>query len=152
MKPQVRATRALAAYTAARSLRLISKILLVIFIVIVTIIGLLAIKASSLWWWLLPFVLLIGVIVWLLRLVVKRIIHTIYPDPLSQSQRKVLDNITDKAAGIAEARSTPMFILAFTTLKDIIVKRDPAHVKKLFSDSASLVDDLSKLEKEFKDR
>ena len=152
MKPKVRATRALAAYTTARSLRLVSLIALGGFSVVIALIGFLALEVSAAWWMLLPFVMIVAGVFLLLRYVIKRIIRSIYPDPLSQAQRQVLHGLTGKVVHLAEARSTPLSLLALITLKDIVIRRDITTIRSLFSDSKNLASDLSELEKQFKDR
>lgn len=152
MKPKVRAVRALTAYTATKSLRLVSIIVLVIFIVAVGLVWLLAAQLSSWWWIMLLPVLILGFIAWLVRLIIQRIIRATYPDPLSQNQREALEGLSDKVVRLAEARSTPLPILALITLKDIIIKRDATTIRSLFNDSKSLAGDLRGLERHFKER
>lgn len=152
MKPKVRTTRALAAYTAARSLRLVSIILLVVFIVVIVLVWLLATQVSSWWWVILLPVAIIGAIILLVRFVIQRIIRAVYPHPISQSQRQSLDALTEKVTRLAATRSTPLPLLAFLTVKDIIVHRDATTIRGLFNDSKALSSDLRDLENEFKDR
>lgn len=152
MKPKVRATRALAAYTATRSLRLVSFVTLAILAGLIGLTWLLASQVSSWWWVLLVPILLLGAILLLLRLIIRRIIRSIYPDPLSQPQRASLDRVTSKIARLAESRSTPLPILAIVTIKDIVVHRDATTVRDLLDDGKSLSGDLRELESTFKDR
>lgn len=152
MKPRVRATRALAAYTASRSLRLVSLIALAVFVVLLGLIWLLAAQVSSWWWVMLIPVLIIGAIVLIIRFIVRRIIRAVYPDPLSKPQRESLDHLTEKVTRLAATRSTPLPVLALLTLKDIVVHRDATTIRGLFNDSRALAGDLRELESQFKER
>lgn len=152
MDSKVRATRALAAYTATRALRFVNKIFIIVFVALIGLIGLLAIQLSNAWWLLLIPVLIVSAIVVVLRFIVRRVIHSVYPDPLSQAQRRSLDTVTDKIADIAEAQSTPPWMLALITLKDIIVHRDVSTIRKLIDDSKSISGDITELDKQFKER
>lgn len=152
MDSKVRATRALAAYTATRALRFVNKIFIIVFVALTGLIGLLAIQLSNAWWLLLIPVLIVSAIVVVLRFIVRRVIHSVYPDPLSQAQRRSLDTVTDKIADIAEAQSTPPWMLALITLKDIIVHRDVSTIRKLIDDSKSISGDITELDKQFKER
>lgn len=152
MKPKVRAVRALTAYTATKSLRLVSIIVVAILVIAAALVWLMAAQVSSWWWIMLLPVVILAAVVWLLRLIVQRIIRATYPDPLSQGQREALDGLSDKLVRLAEARSTPLPILAIITLKDIVIRRDATTIRSLFNDSKSLTGDLRDLERHFKER
>ena len=152
MKPKVATARALAAYTATKSIRLISLIFSTIVIVLLIVTALLAYYISAWWLLLLIPILFFGVVFLALRFIVSRIVRLIYRHPFNQDQRAKLDAFTQKIISLLEARSTPPIFFAIITVKDILVHRDVTTLRSLIADSISLKSDFAELEKHFGQR
>lgn len=152
MKPKVATARALAAYTAARSIRLITLAFSIITIILLLVAFLLTYYISAWWLLLLIPILFFGLVFLIIRFIVNRIVRLIYRHPFNHDQRKKLEAFTQKIIGLLEARSTPPFFFAIMTVKDILIRRDATTLRSLISDSISLKSNFADLEKHFGER
>lgn len=149
MKPKIATARALAAYTATKSVRLITIVFGCILAVLAAIVLALVYFYSNWWLILLLPLVVIGLLFLLLRFIVLRIVRLIYRHPFNHDQRKKLNAFSQKIITLLEARSTPPIFFAIVTVKDILLHRDVTTLRALISDSISLKADFAELEKHF---
>lgn len=149
MPAKTTTARAITAFLARRTLRVITVIAIIIGLVFLIAIWALATQVSS-WWWLLLIPLMIIVAAFLaLRWVLNRLINGVYRPALTTEQKASLETFTGKISKLVEARSTPLPIFALLTLWDIIRRRDATTVRSLIDDSKGLKKDFLELEKLF---
>jgi hypothetical protein len=152
MNQKLTAARALSAYTATKALRIVT----IVFFIIITLL-LLAVWALayyfSAWWWIFaaPLIVLVALFL-LLRFVLRRIIRAIYRHPFTRTQREALDKFSGKLARLAEARATPLPVLAFLTVRDVTLRRDTTTINQVMDDSTTLKSDFTDLQQLFGER
>ncbi|HTK39331.1 MAG TPA: hypothetical protein VL362_00530 [Patescibacteria group bacterium] len=152
MNPKLNAIRALAAYSALQSLRLVTIIFSSIIGVLLLITFVLAYFYSP--WWLLlslPFIIL-AIIYGVIRLLVKKIIAKIHRHPFTTRQREQLESFTGKLKNLADIRNMSVYSYAIKTIWDVLRHRDETSIEKLVNDSKSLKSDFAELEKHFGER
>lgn len=152
MNPKLNALRALAAYSAILSLRLVTNVVVIILASLFTLSAVLALFISP-WWWLLavPVVLaaLVGIV---MRIIIKAFITRIHRHPFTTRQREQLEAFTDKITTIAEVRNMTAPLLALQLLWDILRHREETTIEKVINDSATLKESFAELEKHFGER
>lgn len=112
--------------------------------------ALLALSFSG-WWWLLllilaPLTLFFGLIVYVLRFFLQRLL----PRKLSQNERQKINEFTDKLFRVAEHTSTPYPVLLFLIGKDVIRGRESVFLRNLIGDSKTITKDFEDVQTLFK--
>ncbi len=104
----------------------------------------------SAWWLLLllPF-LIFTMLGFLAGLAARVVIKTLRPE-LTRSQKTDVGNFVDKLERVAENIQTPMFIIVFRVVRDIIRPGERTFVRSVAKDSTTLHKDFSELEQNFK--
>lgn len=152
MNPKLNAIRALAAYSASQSLRLVSTIVGITLAVLFAATAALAITISP-WFWLITVPLgLFAITYIILRAIIKSIIKKIHRHPFTTRQREQLEIFTGNLTAIAEVRDMSVTLFALRFLWDILRKRDETAIEKLINDSADLKKNFAELEKHFGER
>lgn len=152
MNSKLNTLRALAAYSAQQSLRVItilgSIVLTVLFVTTAT----LAYFFSP-WWWIfiLPTAVLLLTFV-VVRKIVQRVIRKLHRHPFTTRQREEIEKFTGELKGLAEIKNTSIFVYAITTIWDVVRQRDETSIQKLIESSKSLKSNFAKLEKHFGER
>ncbi len=147
MKPQVSLVRAIGSEFGARKLK---SVLLVTGIILIIFVGIaIWLITMSAWWWLfaIPVILfsLFSIAAYLIaRIVIKRL----RPD-LTKSQTSAVSSFVDKLERVADNLQTPMFIIVFKVVRDIIRPRSKPFVQTIVEDSSTLHKDLLELQKNF---
>jgi len=145
---KVTVVRALASRVGLRMVRLVT--IIVCLLLLSLLVGIWALAHFfSAWWWLLLIPLLAFAVVFvILRFIVRVIAHSLYRSALSKSQKKQLDAFIDKIIRLAETRSTPPFVFALLTMKDILFNRDITTIKGIVRDSTTLKADFERLQRD----
>ena len=152
MNPKLNALRALAAYSAILSLRLITTIIAAITASLLGITVLLAIFVSPWWLLLLVPIVIVALVAIVMRLIIKSLINRIHRHPFTTRQREQLEAFTDKIATIAEVRNMTAPLLALQLLWDILRHREETTIEKVINDSTTLKESFAELEKHFGER
>ncbi len=152
MNSKINAMRALAAYSARQSLRLVTLIFTSIALIVAASVIALAYVFTA--WWLillLPVMLLyLGFLI--LRAIANKIIVSIHRHPFTRTQREELEKFTGRLKGLADIKNTPVFIFALMTIWDTMRHRDETAIQKLVDSSKILKEDFAKLERYFGER
>jgi hypothetical protein len=149
MNARIRLTRAIGNEFLVRKLKSIVLLYAAISIVVVGIA--IWLTTVSIWWWFLAAPVLgaalLGVIVlvvasWLLRLVAPQ---------LTVKQNEAVIGFVDKLERVAENLQTPMFIIVFRVVRDVVRPREQTFIQTVAQDSTTLHTDFAKLQKLFTD-
>lgn len=152
LNPKLNTIRALTAYTACQSLRLVTNIVGGAIGVLLAITALLSFFISP-WLWLIAVPLvLIAFMFFVLRAIIKSIVARIHRHPFTTRQREQLEIFTGKLATMAEVREMSVTMFALRMLWDILRKRDETMIEKIINDSADLKKNFAELEKHFGER
>ncbi len=149
MKGKIDVIRALTATVARRAIRIITIVGAIIAVLLLIGIWALAYFFSP-WWWLLLFIYIPWLIIALIVLGVARFIaRKIYPQALSDRQKRLLKEFADKIQHLLESRGMGWWVFAFLCFKDLLFYRDLRTLKELITDTVSLQQDFTELERSF---
>lgn len=150
MQTKIDVIRALTSTVAKRALLIISVVVAIISILLLIGIWALAHYLSA-WWWLLLFIYIPWLLIALIVLgIAKLIAHKIYPQALSDRQKRLLKEFADKIQRLLESRGMGWWVFAFLCFKDLLFYRDLRTLKELIADTTSLKRDFEELERNFR--
>lgn len=120
---------------------------IVVFIVSAGVLGWLV--SLSEWWWILaviivPFLILVGAALFFVRAVMKRL-----RPALTTDQTKRTKAFVDKMERVAEHVQTPMFMILFRIVVDVIRPSEKTFIESVAQDSSTLHADFLELRKHF---
>lgn len=147
MKTQINLIRAIGSEFAGRKLRLI----LLIF-GIITLIALLAMGwliTLSIWWWLLAVPVMVMTLLGLMVGIMASILVKLLRPVLTKSQAAGVKKFVDKLERVAENIQTPMFMIVFRVMRDIIRPGKKTFIQTVTHDSTTLHKDFIKLQRDF---
>jgi len=148
MKAQIQLSRAIGCEFLARKLRSVMILLsVVMFAVLALAIWLTTVSA---WWWLFAVPVILISIVLIAAFVVANVAIKVLRPNLTEQQDGAVKAFINKFERVAEHLQTPMFIIVFRVILDIIRKRDPSFIQTATKDSTTLHKDLLELQKSFK--
>jgi hypothetical protein len=97
------------------------------------------------WWWLLAAPIFAVVLLGALACLAATLIVRIVRPALDQEQRIAVSEFVDKLERVAENVQTPMPLIVFRVVRDLIRPRKPTFIESVASDSTTLHSDLIKL-------
>lgn len=103
----------------------------------------------SAWWWLLAIPVIGFVLLGIVACVAARVIIGFIRPKLTKLQSTNVAQFVDKLERIAENLQTPMFIIVYRVIRDVIRPHDPSFVQTMIGDSTSLRKDLADLQRDF---
>jgi hypothetical protein len=123
--------------------------LIFVLVSVITLLFMVWLVSLSAWWLLLavPVSVLCAIGV-LLLLIGKWLTNLVKPD-MTDLQSDGVTIFVDKLERVAESVQTPVFMIAFYVLRDVIRTPEHSYVERLARDSGSLHSDLLKLRKLF---
>lgn len=146
MQSKVEVMRALCYIVARRVLVVVALIILIISILLLLGIWSLAYYFSA-WWWLLLFIYTpLVAAAFFVYVIASFIVRKIYPRPIRDNQRRLLENFVGKIQRLLEVRGIGWWVFALQSLKDLLLYRDLKTLKELIVDTTSLKKDFSELE------
>src|SRR5687767_11927873 len=105
----------------------------------------------SVWWWLLAGPVLILTMIGLFAFLAVRKILTKLSPKLDKSQKTSVKRFVDKVERVAENLQTPIFVIVFRVIYDILrPSRKYVYIKTLIVDSSTLREDFLGLQRKFK--
>jgi len=143
MDANIRVIRAVGSEFARRKLR--PFIVVYLLAASLSVLGGVWLTTVNSWWWLLaaPVIALavagLGVLLGI-RWLIKRI-----APKLTKAQKSGVNQFVDKLERVAENLQTPMFLVVFRVVRDVLWPRKEAFIKTVANDSTSLHKDLSGL-------
>ncbi|NCU39050.1 hypothetical protein EOL96_08515 [Candidatus Saccharibacteria bacterium] len=152
MNPKLNTIRALTAYTALQSLRLLTTVISIVVGVLLAITAILSIIISP-WLWLIAIPLILITIVFIaVRVIIKSIVERIHRHPFTTRQREQLEIFTGNLKTMAEVRDMSVTLFALRTVWELLRRRDETMIEKIINDSADLKKNFAELEKHFGER
>lgn len=148
MKPQIDLIRAVGSEFARRKLRPI--IIIFSFVAVAVIAGAVWLINISAWWWLLAVPAMVAVLLGLTVLYLARVVVKALRPRLTKTQAKAVSEFVGKMERTAEALQTPMFIIVFRVVWDVIRSPEKSYIATVAEDSTTLSKDLIGLQKLFK--
>jgi hypothetical protein len=127
------------------------KSLLLVVGVGLTIVLLLAIWLTTvnIWWWLLLVPVIVVVCAAVTIYVALRLIITVLSPILTKPQRTAVSDFVDKLERVTDNLQTPMFIIIFRVLRDVVLKRRQTYMLDVVNDSTTLHSDFIRLQRNF---
>ncbi len=148
MTPHVLLVRATACEFLIRKIK---PLVLIFALIAVAILGLvLWLTTMNAWWWVLavPFVGIVVVGVFII-LALRFVFGKINPQ-LTKEQKNGVSGFVDKMERVTGTVQTPVFIIAFNLIRDIIRPRKKTYLQELTEDSTTLTRDFIELQAMFK--
>ncbi len=148
MTPQINLVRAIGSEFIGRKLK---PILLALGIVALVIsIAAIWLTTLSAWWWLLAIPVIIFTLIGLFTLLlVRAILRKLRPE-LSKPQSTAVKGFVDKLDRLVDNMQTPMFIIIFKMVRDIVRPGKGTIIQTVTEDSTTLRKDLIELQRNFK--
>ena len=148
MNTSVPVVRAIGSEFAQRKLN--SLIIIYAIVVSLLMVGAVWLTTINVWWWLLAVpVIVLALAGFVALLAVRLLIRFIRPE-LNKVQKKAVKDFVDKLERVAENLQTPMFVIVFRVVRDMLLPRKETFIKTVASDSTSLHKDFSNLVQDFK--
>lgn len=147
MKAQIQLSRAIGCEFLARKIKSIGIVLgIVIFIALAIAIWLTTVSA---WWWLLAAPVIIFSVFCIIAFGIARFMLGVLKPAMTDTQDKAVKDFVDKFERVAEHLQTPMFIIVFRIIRDILRPREKTFIQSATQDSTTLHKDLLELQKKF---
>lgn len=143
MKPHVQLTRAIGSEFLTRKLSDIRLIFAIGSLLALTLV--IWLVTVSVWWWLLAVHVIAAVIVGVVVLVFATLIVRLIRPRITKDQNSEVKSFVDKLERVAENVQTPVPIIVFRVLKDVILTPEQTYVERVAADSTSLHTDLIQL-------
>jgi hypothetical protein len=147
MKAQVTLIRATGGEFVARKLR--GTALLAGIIAAIVLAVTLWLTTFSAWWWLLAVIVIAGILLLTLAyLAAAFVIRALRPN-LTKEQKAGVRDFVDKLERVTDNIGTPLPLIIFQVVRDILWPRQQNYIKTVATDSTSLHKDLAALQKLF---
>ncbi|MET1033412.1 MAG: hypothetical protein ABWX94_02845 [Candidatus Saccharimonadales bacterium] len=147
MTIQLQLIRAISGEFIAR--KFMSIVLLFAVVGILVLGGAIWLTTISARWWLLAIPVIGFVLLGIVTCVAARVIIGFVRPKLTKLQSTNVARFVDKLERIAENLQTPMFIVVYRVIRDVIRPHDPSFVQTMIGDSTSLRKDLADLQRDF---
>lgn len=148
MKPQIDLIRAVGSEFALHKLK---PIMIVFSLAAVAVIaGSVWLVGISAWWWLVVVPALLLMLIGLVALAITRMVVEALKPRLTKTQSFAVSGFVGKLERTAEALQTPMFIIVFRVIWDVIRSPEKSYIATVAEDSTTLNKDLIDLQKLFK--
>lgn len=148
MMPQANLVRAIGSEFISRKFRSTVFVLgIFAFVIIAAVIWLTTLSG---WWWLLAVPIIMFMLLGLFTaLMVRAMLKKLRPE-LTKPQANEVNSFVDKLERVADNLQTPMFIIVFRVIRDIMRPRGSTFIRTVTEDSTTLRKDLLQLQKNFK--
>lgn len=103
------------------------------------------------WWWLLAVPVIMTMIFGTISLWVAFAVVQVLRPRMTSIQKGAVVTFVDKLERVADHAQTPMFLIVFRVLRDVIRPRSKTFIELAVEDSASLHTDVRKLENLFRE-
>lgn len=148
MKAQVNLSRAIGCEFLARKLKSLGILLgIIVFVSLAVAIWL---TTVNVWWWLLAVPVILFSILGVTAFVAARVTLLVLKPTVTDIQDQAVKDFVDKFERVAEHVQTPMFILVFRVIRDILRPGKKTFIQSATEDSTTLHKDLAALQAKFK--
>lgn len=147
MQSEVKLVRAISSEFAVRKLKSVALVMGILALVAVA--AAIWLTTISAWWWLAAAPVIICALCGIMTFLAARmIIKKLRPD-LTKTQASAVTGFVDKLERVADNLQTPMFIIVFRMVRDVVRPQDKAFIRTVAEDSTTLHKDLMELQKNF---
>jgi len=119
---------------------------------IVLLAGALWLTTVSAWWWLLAAPIIIMVIIFMALFFILRFLLRAYRPPMDKTQTANVSQFVDKLERVSEQFQTPVFVIIFRVVRDLVRPRGKSYVRSITEDSTTLHADFLALAAKFTDK
>ncbi|CAN5173452.1 hypothetical protein BH09PAT3_BH09PAT3_5330 [soil metagenome] len=147
MQSQITLIRAIGSEFIARKLK--STAMLIGVVMTIAVVLVLWLTTISAWWWLLAVPVISTAILALGAYCVGMFIVKLVRPNLTAKQKTSVHEFVDKLERVADNLQTPMFIIVFRVIRDVIRPRDTSFIRDVATDSTTLHSDFMALQRDF---
>lgn len=148
MKAQIQLSRAIGCEFLSR--KLTSLAILMAIVAVATLAIALGLTTVNIWWWLLAVPVILSSLLLFAVYVIAALAIKMFRPTLTEMQAKAVKDFVDKLERVAEHIQTPMFMIAFRVIWDIIRPSRRTFIQSATEDSTTLHKDLLALQQKFR--